>query len=127
MKKLTILAFVLLIFASLPVWSQSVADRYVDYSKPAFDAASGKVRVLFFHATWCPFCKAADSNFKKNLTGIPENVVVFKTDYDTEKALKTRYGITYQHTFVQVDGKGNMITKWSGGDVDNLVKNLKPM
>lgn len=125
MKKLSIAALVLFSLAVLPVFSQSAAGRYEEYSKAAFDGAAGKIRVLFFHAAWCPFCRTADANFRKNVNAIPENVTVFKTDYDTEKALKNKYGITYQHTFVQVDAEGNAVSKWSGGDIDNLVRNLK--
>ena len=28
--------------------------------------------------------------------------------------LKKKYGVVYQHTFVQVDKDGNLIKKWSG-------------
>jgi hypothetical protein len=35
--------------------------------------------------------------------------MVFKTDYDTQKELKTKYKITYQHTFVLVDEAGDAI------------------
>jgi hypothetical protein len=50
---------------------------------------------------------------------------VFKTDYDTSNDLKTKYGVTYQHTFVQIDSSGNAITKWVGGDTAALIKNIK--
>ncbi len=98
---------------------------YVTYSAETFNAAKDQKRVLFFHATWCPTCKAADAAFSARGSKIPKNVVVLKTDYDTEKALKAKYGITYQHTFVYVDANGNAIAKWNGGDVDALLKNLQ--
>jgi thioredoxin 1 len=56
---------------------------------------------------------------------LPADVVVFKTDYDTEKELKKKYGITYQHTFVLVDNEGNSIKKWNGGGVKELIEELK--
>lgn len=93
---------------------------YQPYSKAAFDAAKGMRRVLFFHATWCPNCKAADADLTKNLAGLPKNVVVFKTDYDKETALKRQYGITSQHTFVLVDAGGKALAKWSGGGVREI-------
>ncbi len=74
-------------------------------------AKDGKV-VLFFHASWCPTCKTADTAIRG--ASIPDGVHILKTDYDTQIALKQKYGVTYQHTFVQVDTSGNMITKWSG-------------
>ncbi len=98
---------------------------YVTYSAETYSAAKDQKRVLFFHATWCPTCKAANTAFTARGGEIPKNVVVLKTDYDTEKTLKATYGITYQHTFVQVDAAGKAIAKWNGGDVDALLKNLQ--
>ena len=98
---------------------------YIAYSKEAFDKASSQKRVLFFAASWCPSCRAADKNFNENLKKIPENVMIFKTDYDSETALKTKYKITYQHTFVYVDAKGLELKKWSGGGIDELLVNTK--
>lgn len=98
---------------------------YVPYSASAFSESSGKKRVLFFHAPWCPFCIAADKAFNANLSRIPADVVLLKTDYDTEKALKAKYVVTYQHTFVTVDGAGNKIKVWNGGDIEELIANTK--
>lgn len=94
--------------------------NYVEYSSEAFEAAADMQRVYFFHASWCPSCRNADRDIRKNLDLIPEGVVVFKTDYDDEKDLKTQYGITYQHTFVLVDADGNAIKKWSGGSAQQI-------
>jgi thiol-disulfide isomerase/thioredoxin len=100
---------------------------YEAYSTEALTAAQSKNRkvVLFFHATWCPECREADKDFTSNLNKIPSNVSVFKVDYDSSKDLKTKYGITHQHTFVQIDSEGTQITKWVGGGVDNLIKYIK--
>lgn len=86
---------------------------------------AGRTVVLFFHASWCPYCKEADANFQANLDKIPQGVTVLKTDYDSNTDLKKKYGVTYQHTFVQIDSQGNLVSKWSGGDIDNLIKYLK--
>lgn len=85
----------------------TTAGQYVDYSENLFNQSKNKKRVYFFHAKWCPTRKAANQKFEDNADQLPANVVLFKTDYDTETALKQRYGITYQHTFVQVDENGN--------------------
>jgi len=77
-------------------------------------AATGKV-VLFFRAGWCPTCKALDMDIRSHLNNIPADVTILDVNYDTSAALKQKYGVTYQHTLVQVDAQGNMITKWSGG------------
>lgn len=101
------------------------SSGYTAYSKEAFDKASTQKRVLFFAASWCPSCRSADKNFTDNLKKIPENVMIFKTDYDSETALKTKYKITYQHTFVFVDAKGVELKKWSGGGINELLVNTK--
>ncbi len=103
------------------------SGSYKDYSQSTVQtefSADNKV-VLFFHAPWCPFCKSADTAFSTRTSEIPSGVTVLKTDYDSNDELKKKYGVTYQHTFVQIDASGNMITKWNGGDIDSLIKNLK--
>ncbi len=99
------------------------SSRYFDFSKTTFDKVSDKKRIYFFHAKWCPTCKAANEEFMQNNDKIPTDVVLFKTDYDTEKELKAKYGITYQHTFVYVDSSGSEIKKWNGGGVAELISN----
>lgn len=99
--------------------------RYLAYSETAFESSADKKRVLFFHAPWCPTCRPADAAFQNNSANIPEDVVLFKTDYDSSGALKKKYGITYQHTFVQVDEDGREVTKWNGGDIRDLIANIK--
>jgi len=77
------------------------------------NTATGNV-VLFFHASWCPTCRALDVDIKNNLKNIPPNVTILDVDYDNSDALKQKYGVTIQHTLVQVDKDGNLIKKWSG-------------
>ena len=104
--------------------SMSQSDRYVDYSEQTYAENSDKKRVIFFHASWCPTCKIANTDFENNEEQIPEDVIVLKTDYDTQTELKNKYGITYQHTFVQVDANGNEVAKWNGGGVSQLKSQL---
>lgn len=106
-------------------------SRYVEYSKEVLSAAVGTRRVLFFYANWCPTCRPADANFKENLAKIPEDVILIRVNYndtDTdqeEKDLATKYGITYQHTFVQIDKNGEVVTRWNGGQIDELLSKIK--
>ena len=99
---------------------------YVAYD-PALlaNAEKGKV-VLFFRASWCPSCKALDSDIRARASEIPGDVTILNVDYDTHVDLKQKYGVTYQHTLVQVDGKGNLIKKWSGtSKLSDLIAQLK--
>ena len=78
-------------------------------------AEKGKV-VLFFFAPWCPTCKALTKDINANLNSIPAGVTILNTSYDNETALKKKYGVTYQHTLVQVDADGTLIKKWNGSE-----------
>ncbi len=106
-------------------------SRYIPYTPEVFNTTADKKRVLFFYANWCPTCKPANENFTANVERIPEDVVLIRVNYndpDTEtgeKALAQKYGITYQHTFVQIDESGNVVKKWNGGQIDELLANIQ--
>ncbi len=88
-------------------------------------AATGDV-VLFFHASWCPSCKGLDADIMANLNSIPAGVSILKVDYDQSAELKQQYGVTYQHTLVQVDQDGKLIKKWSGSPkLSNLLSSIQ--
>ena len=76
-------------------------------------AEAGDV-VLFFHASWCPSCRGLNADIEENMSAIPEGVTILKVDYDTESELKAKYGVTNQHTLVQVAADGSLIKMWSG-------------
>ena len=99
---------------------------YEAYSADKLARAETGDVVLFFHASWCPSCRALNSNIESNLKSIPESVTILKTDYDKETELKKKYGVTYQHTLVQVDKDGKLIKKWSGGGtLDSLLSQIQ--
>ena len=82
--------------------------------------------VLYFRASWCPLCKVLDADIRAHLKDIPANLTILDVDYDNSTELKKKYGVTYQHTLVQVDAEGNMITKWSGSSsLATLAKEVK--
>lgn len=88
-------------------------------------AKEGKV-VLFFRASWCPTCRALDASIRKEASAIPGSLTILDVDYDTYKDLKTKYGVTTQHTLVQVDADGREIMKWVGSEnLAELVAKLK--
>ncbi len=108
-----------------------MSSRYVSYTKSALDSSANTRRVLFFLANWCPTCIPADKNFQENSSQIPEDVTVIRVNYnDTEtdqeeKDLAKKYGVTYQHTYVQIDENGNEVTKWNGGQLPELLSKIK--
>ncbi|NCN03766.1 MAG: thioredoxin family protein [Candidatus Pacebacteria bacterium] len=97
---------------------------YVAYSPDYLNKHQGKKKVLFFHANWCPTCIAADREINEGLASIPDDLVILKTNYDTESELKKKYGITYQHTFVLVDDEGNELDKWNGGSLTEILERI---
>ena len=103
------------------------AGSYESYApeKVALASATHDV-VLFFRASWCPTCRAVDADIKVNLSKIPGSLAILDVNYDNSTALKQKYGVTYQHTFVQVDKDGNLIKKWSGSPtLSALVAEIK--
>jgi len=99
---------------------------YEVYSPEKIAMVETKDVVLFFHASWCPSCRALNSDIEKNVGAIPSGLTILKTDYDKETELKKKYGVTTQHTLVQVDKDGNLIKKWSGGSkLENLISQVQ--
>lgn len=93
---------------------------YEDYSKDMAMAAKGASVVLFFHAPWCPDCKATDASLTAD--GVPDGLTVVKVDYDSMTELKQKYGITQQHTFVAVDAEGMKQKIWTGTTTGEQIK-----
>lgn len=82
-----------------------------EYQNQMADRA-GTAVVYFFHAAWCPSCRATEESLTS--AGVPDGLTVVKIDYDTATDLKREYGITQQHTFVQVDSDGTELATWTG-------------
>lgn len=80
---------------------------YADYRAGLI--GNGQSSVLFFHASWCPICKRAEASLQDLYGSTPPALTTYKVDYDSNVELRQRYGVTYQHTFVLIDGEGNAI------------------
>ena len=88
----------------------STTGTYIDYSNDVIKNTQG-TKVLFFHAPWCPQCRAIENSIK---TGkIPDGVTIIKVDYDSNQDLRKKYGVTLQTTVVRVDNEGNMVKKYT--------------
>jgi thiol-disulfide isomerase/thioredoxin len=86
---------------------------YADYSGDPAAFAAGPV-VLFFHADWCPKCRETKENLTADPASLPEGMTVVEVDFDSETDLRQKYGVTVQHTFVQVDADGQKVSAWTG-------------
>ncbi len=90
----------------------SGAGTFEDYSAEKIAASGGAV--IDFAADWCPSCRAFERDVESNKQDIPQGLTILRADFDTELDLRKKYGVTQQHTFVQVDASGEEITKWVG-------------
>ena len=112
--------------ASLP----KPQSKYIAYSNGILENNVGKNRILFFYANWCSTCRPVDKELTENSDKIPEGFVVIRVNYndtDTDKeegALAKKYGITYQHTFVEIDKSGDVIQSWNGGSLEELLSRI---
>ncbi len=95
----------------------AAGGEYKDYSAEAVSATEG-TRLLFFHASWCPQCRALDASIKQS--DIPSGVTIFKVDYDSNQALRKQYGVTVQTTVVRLDAQGNLVEKYVAYDQPNF-------
>lgn len=82
--------------------------------------AAERPTVVYFHAEWCPTCQATMTSFAARWPEVRDGLVLVIADYDRETALKARYGVTYQNTFVQVDAVGERLQSWNGGGIAAL-------
>ncbi len=85
-------------------------------------AAEGKT-VVFFFASWCPNCRATVAELNARWADVNPDLTLVIADYDKESALKGKYGVTYQDTFVLLDAAGEPIKSWNAGGVDGLNAN----
>jgi thiol-disulfide isomerase/thioredoxin len=92
-----------------PEVAAPTAGTYTPYSEKKVASTKG-TKLLFFHAPWCPQCRAIEASI--NDGAIPAGVTVFKVDYDSTQALRQKYGVTLQTTFVKIDDQGEKIESY---------------
>lgn len=92
---------------------------YVAYTDQDFSQRSDKRRLLFFHAQWCPQCRALDASIASEMT-LPEDVVIYKVDYDDRQDLRQKYGVTIQTTVVLVDENGDKTDSYVAYDTPDF-------
>lgn len=81
--------------------------------------------VYFFHANWCPICVGIDNELNSDKSMIPAKTVIVKTDFDSAKDLRKKYGVTAQTSFVQVDKDGNKVNMWTANSAKDAVEKIE--
>lgn len=99
------------------VTSNTEAGQYVQYRAEDVAVVEGR-KILFFHAPWCPQCRALEASIQAGT--IPAGVTIFKVDYDTNQALRQQYGVTIQTTLVEVDSQGSKLGSYVAYDEPTL-------
>lgn len=106
------------------------SEKYVVFTENAYAENSSKRRVLFFYANWCSTCQPAQQDILGGLDQLPDDAVVLRVNYNdsdadsVERELARKYGVTYQHTFVLIDESGEVVARWNGGGLDQILANL---
>ena len=107
--------------------SDSASQSYITYDQ--YQASKDKYAdskvVLFFNAKWCPACRAINEALTSDPGKIPAKTTVVSVEYDQYTDLRQRYGVTTQHTFVQIDTNGEKTRQWVSTSVDALLKELQ--
>lgn len=103
--------------AAEPTAPAAQPGAYKDYD-PATVAATQGTKILFFHAQWCPQCRALEADIKANT--VPSGVTIFKVNYDTAQDLRRKYEVTLQTTMVLIDDQGNWVKKYVAYDDPTL-------
>ncbi len=101
-------------------------SRYLDYTPERLKNAEEEFIVLFFHASWCPICRAFE---EKVLTQeIPENMVILKVDFDTNLELRKKYNILTQTSFVLIDNEWNLKKRWIWGkSIEDVIEQTEDL
>jgi thiol-disulfide isomerase/thioredoxin len=100
----------------------STAPQVLSYEGDAqlAELAAKGTTVVFFYAAWCPNCRATVTELNARWDQVRSGLTLVIADYDKEQALKARFGITYQDTFVLLDEAGNAVDVWNSGGVNGL-------
>jgi thiol-disulfide isomerase/thioredoxin len=92
---------------SPPAQPTTESGVYAPYDAARVATSDADHILLFFHAPWCPSCRALDADITAGASTIPADVAIFQVDYDTATELKRRYGVTTQHSVIAIDASGN--------------------
>jgi thiol-disulfide isomerase/thioredoxin len=106
-----------------------MAHGFAPFTKAAFKAAadSGKTTLVFFHAPWCPVCKAQEPKVLAHLNGDAKDVVALKVDYDTNVDLRKEMNVEKQSTLILYSGSkevARLSYKSDDASIDELFKHV---
>ena len=94
--------------ATVAIAQPAYAAEFKPYSDAAFAAAQkeGRPILIDVYAPWCPVC-ARQQPLIESAAKDPANkdLVIFKLDFDKQKAEQRQFRVTKQSTLISFDGK----------------------
>jgi thioredoxin 1 len=107
-----------------PVSPKGQYTTLANYNNDPSKYANSK-KIYFFHASWCHVCQGIDKEINADNSKIPAGVTIIKTDFDSSTALRQKYGVTTQYTFVQVDNDGHETAQWAATSLSAALAGIK--
>lgn len=118
-------------FAAVAIVQPAHAAEFRPYSDAAFAAAQAEGRPILIdvHAPWCPVC-ARQQPLIERAAQDPANgdLVVFRLDFDNQKAEQRQFRVTKQSTLIAFDGKretGRLLGSTDAGAIAELIASTR--
>lgn len=95
--------------------ASSMPEQTLEYSQALYTSNEDVLneegpKVIFFHADWCPTCRAMTKRITANIDSYPLGTKIVEVDYDTENELKKQYGVKVQSTVVVLNANGEAVS-----------------
>jgi thiol-disulfide isomerase/thioredoxin len=132
MKALIRLVVVALVFGAGAAQAQQMMRGFTPFTKADFKTAAdqGKMTLVFFHAPWCPVCKAQEPKVLAHLNSDARDVVALKVDYDTNLDLRKEMHVEKQSTLILYSGTrevARLSYKSDDASIDELFSHVTMM
>lgn len=131
MRNISILGTVLGVAAATAIVQPAYAAEFKPYSDAAFAAAQAEGRPILVdvYAPWCPVC-ARQQELIKSAAKDPANkaLIIFKLDFDDQKAEQRRFRVTKQSTLIAFAGKretGRLLGSTDAKAIANLIASTR--
>jgi thioredoxin 1 len=100
----------------------SAAEQQFSAAQFTKAVSDGQPVVVWFHASWCPTCRAQQPSVDKLAKSDEmKSVTVFLADFDKEKALKKSLDVSQQSTFVVFRG-GHEVARSTGETDEQAIR-----